>query len=110
MGTSPRRPSLRRIRALEAAHPVPDDASVAATNEVVRLLDAVSDDPHTLVLVLISGGGSSLWSAPESGLGLADLQSTNQALLRSGMPIAGMNLIRKHLDQLKGGGLLRRAG
>jgi hydroxypyruvate reductase len=103
-------PPLRRIRALEAAHPVPDEASVNATNEVVRLLDAVSDDSRTLVVVLISGGGSSLWSAPEPGLGLADLQATNQALLGSGMPIAGMNLIRKHVDQLKGGGLLRRAG
>lgn len=103
-------PALRTVRVLEAAHPVPDEAAVEATRQVGQLLDKYAHDPSTLLLVLLSGGGSALWTAPEPPLTLCDIQGVNRALLHAAMPIGEMNLLRKHLDVLKGGGLLRRAG
>ncbi len=92
-----------RIRVLEAAHPVPDDAGLAAG---AALLDAVSGlGADDLVVALICGGGSALLPAPPEGLTLADEQALNAALLRSGAPIGVMNAIRKHASRVKGGRL-----
>lgn len=92
-----------RIEIREAAHPVPDQSSVEAAR---RILDAVKGlSPEDLVLVLISGGGSSLMVAPADGLTLADKQAVNAALLRSGATIGEMNTVRKHLSAIKGGRL-----
>ena len=101
---------LKTVRVIEAAHPVPDASSVAATKEVLALVDKYSGDPRALLVVLLSGGGSALWTAPEAPLELADIQALNRALLHGGLPIQDMNALRKHVDQVKGGGLLRRAG
>lgn len=93
----------RRIRILEAAHPVPDAASEQAAQ---RILDQVQGlGPDDLVICLISGGGSSLLALPAPGLSLADKQSINQALLRSGANIREMNCVRRHLSAIKGGRL-----
>ena len=92
-----------RIRVLEAAHPVPDDAGLVAS---AALMDAVSGlSADDLVVALICGGGSALLPAPPEGLTLADEQALNAALLRSGAPIGVMNAIRKHASRIKGGRL-----
>src|ERR1700689_4702576 len=93
----------QRIDIIEAAHPVPDAASVAASE---RILAAVRDLlPEDLVLCLISGGGSALLVRPLPGLTLEDKQAVNRALLRSGAHIGEMNCVRKHLSAIKGGRL-----
>ena len=92
-----------RIEILEAAHPVPDAAGLAAAG---RILDTVSDlDAADLVICLISGGGSALLTLPADGMSLADKQAVNQALLASGATINEMNCIRRHLSRIKGGRL-----
>jgi glycerate 2-kinase len=92
-----------RIEIIEAAHPVPDAGSVAASQ---RLLDAVADlTPDDLVLCLISGGASALLVRPLPGLTLADKQAVNRALLKSGATIREMNCVRRHLSGIKGGRL-----
>jgi len=92
-----------RIEVVEAAHPVPDAAGIAATQRIVELTQGLTADD--LVLCLISGGGSSLLSLPAAGLTLADKQAINQALLKSGAAIDEMNCVRKHLSAIKGGRL-----
>ncbi len=93
----------RGIRIVEAAHPVPDAAGVAATREMLDMVRGLG--PGDLVLALISGGGSALLCAPADGSTLADKMDVNAALLASGAPIGEMNTVRKHLSQIKGGKL-----
>ena len=96
-----------RIEIIEAAHPVPDAAGLAASK---RLLEKVSGlTPDDLVVALISGGGSALLPSPANGLTLADEIAVNEALLASGAPIAAMNTIRKHVSTIKGGRLAAAA-
>lgn len=92
-----------RIEVLEAAHPVPDAAGLAATRRMMELV--ASATPDDLVIALISGGGSALLPAPPPGLDLADEMALNDALLRSGAPIGAMNTLRKHVSTVKGGRL-----
>jgi glycerate 2-kinase len=95
----------RRIRVVEAGHPVPDEAGLKAADDTLRLAaEATADD---LLLVLISGGGSANWIAPVDGVTFAQKQQVNRALLRSGAPIGEMNIVRKHLSRIKGGRLAR---
>lgn len=93
----------RRIEILEAAHPVPDDAGLRASQ---RILDTVSGlTADDTVVCLISGGGSALLSLPLEGISLADKQAVNRELLKSGATIGEMNVIRRHLSAIKGGRL-----
>lgn len=93
----------RHIRVLEAAHPVPDEAGLAASE---ALFDAVAGlGPDDLVVALVCGGGSALLAAPAEGLTLADEVALNQTLLASGAPIGAMNAIRKQFSRIKGGRL-----
>jgi glycerate 2-kinase len=95
----------RRIKVIEAGHPVPDEAGLKAADETLRLAaEATADD---LLLVLLSGGGSANWIAPADGVSFAQKQQVNRALLRSGAPIGEMNIVRKHLSRIKGGRLAR---
>lgn len=95
--------ATRYVRVLEASHPVPDAAGLAASAE---LLEAVSDlTEDDLVVALVCGGGSALLPAPPHGLSLDDEIEVNQALLASGAPISEMNAVRKHLSRMKGGRL-----
>jgi glycerate 2-kinase len=96
-----------RIHVIEAAHPVPDAAGLAASQV---LLDRVTDlSAGDLVIALISGGGSALLPSPPAGLTLADEIAVNQALLASGAPISAMNTLRKHISTIKGGRLAAAA-
>ncbi|WP_400082301.1 glycerate kinase [Yoonia sp. R78084] len=90
---------------MAAGHPVPDENGAAAAKAVIAALDAVEGP----VLALISGGGSALLPAPAGALTLADKARVNDLLLRSGLDIVAMNLIRQQLSDLKGGGFLRHA-
>jgi hydroxypyruvate reductase len=97
----------KRIEVLEAAHPVPDEAGLVASQ---RLLSAVSNlTADDLVVALVSGGGSALLPSPPAGLSLADEIAVNEALLASGAPISAMNTVRKHLSTIKGGRLAAAA-
>jgi glycerate 2-kinase len=93
----------QRIEIVEAAHPVPDAAGLAAAQRMLALTQGLTKDD--LVLCLISGGGSALLTLPAEGLSLHDKQGINQALLSSGANIGEMNCVRKHLSRIKGGRL-----
>jgi glycerate 2-kinase len=95
----------RRIKVIEAGHPVPDEAGLKGAEESLRLAaDTSADD---LLLVLLSGGGSANWIAPVAGVSFAQKQQVTRALLRSGAPIGEVNTVRKHLSRIKGGRLAR---
>lgn len=97
----------RRIEVIEAGHPLPDDAGAVAATRIMSLVEeATADD---LVLVLLSGGGSSLLTLPAPGLTLADLREVNAQLLRSGTAIGEINCVRKHLSAITGGRLAAAA-
>ena len=98
---------LQRIEMIEAGHPIPDAAGLAAAEEALALADG--GGPNDLVLVLISGGASANWIAPASGISFEDKQSVTRALLRSGAHIGEINTVRKHLSRIKGGRLARHA-
>lgn len=106
-GHLPPHNQLRRTRLHLAGHPVPDERSLQAAQAVLALLDSAG--PRDLILCLISGGGSALLTAPVPEVGLGDLQTLTQLLLRCGAPIQEINTLRKHLDQVKGGRLAQRA-
>jgi glycerate 2-kinase len=102
--TPPRPPGLaQRIEVVEASHPVPDAAGLAAAQRILQMVQGLSADD--LVLCLISGGGSSLLTLPAEGLSFENKQAINQALLNSGANIGEMNCVRKHLSRIKGGRL-----
>ncbi|MGH8447611.1 MAG: glycerate kinase type-2 family protein, partial [Solimonas sp.] len=93
----------RRIEIVEAAHPVPDEAGRAAARRMLWLVGGLTADD--VVLCLISGGGSALLPLPADGIGLAEKQELNRALLKSGATISEMNCVRRHLSAIKGGRL-----
>jgi glycerate 2-kinase len=94
---------LKHVRVFEAGHPVPDEKGVKGTDEIVRLLRDAGDD--TLVVCLISGGGSALLVSPSEGISLAEKQELTGLLLRSGADINELNAVRKHISRVKGGRL-----
>lgn len=98
---------LARIDVLGARHPIPDAAGAAAGAAILDLLQDV--DERTLVVCLISGGGSALLVCPAEGISLHDLQATNGALIACGARIVEINALRKHLSAVKGGQLARAA-
>jgi hydroxypyruvate reductase len=100
-------PAPRRVRVVEAGHPIPDARGEAASAEILRL--ARDAGPEDLVLCLISGGGSALTPAPVPGVTLAEKQAVTRLLLESGATINELNAVRKHLSRLKGGQLARAA-
>jgi len=92
-----------RIKIVEAAHPVPDAASVAAARRIAEI--AAAAGPEDVVLCLLSGGGSALMALPAPGLTLDDKQAVNRALLACGASISEINCVRRHLSAIKGGRL-----
>jgi glycerate-2-kinase len=96
-----------RIEVLEASHPVPDAAGLAASRRIIERLEGLTD--KDLVVALISGGGSALLALPGGDLSLDDLRSVNSALLTSGADISQMNCVRKHVSAIAGGRLAAAA-
>jgi hydroxypyruvate reductase len=95
----------RRIKVVEAGHPMPDEAGLRAAEETLQL--AAQAEAGDLLLVLLSGGGSANWIAPVDGVSFLQKQQLTRALLRSGAPIGEINTVRKHLSRIKGGRLAR---
>ncbi|MFN8590811.1 MAG: DUF4147 domain-containing protein [Thermomicrobiales bacterium] len=95
------------IRVFEAAHPIPDARGVAATRAILDRLAGLA--AGTVVLALISGGGSALLEAPRDDLTLGDLAETTRLLLQAGAPIDALNSARAPLSRVKAGGLRRSA-
>src|SRR6201985_1940225 len=95
----------RRIKVVEAGHPVPDEAGLKGADDSLKL--AATAEAGDLLLVLLSGGGSANWIAPTDGVSFAQKQQVTRALLRSGAPIGEINTVRKHLSRIKGGRLAR---
>lgn len=93
----------RRVRVTEAGHPLPDESSIEGTGRISDLAESAGE--NDLVLCVISGGASALLVQPPEGVTLAEMRQLTDALLKSGAPIEEINTVRKHLDEIKGGGL-----
>lgn len=91
------------IRVIEAGHPVPDEAGEQAAADILAQVQSLGPDDR--LIVLVSGGGSSLLSLPAEGIPMADLKATTRELLRCGAPITDMNIVRKHISRIQGGRL-----
>ncbi len=102
---------LSRIELIEAGHPMPDARSVEAGRRIAELCRASGE--RTLIINLISGGGSAILTAPyrddRHSLSLEDLQQVTKLLLGCGAPIQEINCVRKHLSGVKGGRLAAAA-
>jgi glycerate 2-kinase len=99
---------VRGFRYFRGGHPTPDAESIHAANAIRKALDAQT--AASLVIFLISGGGSSIVEKPiDDEISLEDLITTYRALVHSGAPIAEINAVRKHLSAVKGGRLAQAA-
>jgi hydroxypyruvate reductase len=96
-----------QIGVLQGDHPVPGANSLNSTNKALEMVAGLTS--QDLVFCLVSGGGSALFTKPLEGIRLDDLQELSRLLLASGAEIGEFNILRKHLDQVKGGGLARMA-
>lgn len=94
---------LRKVKLCEAAHPVPDTSGEKGAREIAALAGSAEKDD--LVICLISGGGSALMPLPASGITLSEKQAVTDLLLGAGVPIDGINCVRKHISAIKGGRL-----
>ncbi len=99
--------NLTTIKTIEAAHPLPDENSIAGARQIKHLLENTSKDD--LVISLISGGGSALLSLPPEGITLEEKQRATDLLIKSGAAIHEINTVRKHLSLVKGGNLAKAA-
>ncbi|MFZ5877574.1 MAG: glycerate kinase type-2 family protein [Nitrospirota bacterium] len=99
--------TLNKIEVVEAGHPIPDRAGLAAGQRVLDMLRKAGE--RDLVIALISGGGSALLPVPVDGVTLTDKQVVTALLLRAGGTIQEINTVRKHLSQLKGGNMVTAA-
>ncbi len=93
----------RQVEVIESTHPVPTAPGQNAAERILLRVRRLS--PDTLVLCLVSGGGSALLPLPAEGLSLEDKQAVTRALLRSGAAIGEINTVRRHLSRIKGGRL-----
>jgi glycerate 2-kinase len=97
----------KRMTILAAGHPLPDERGIAGTRRCLQMLGRAGRDD--CVIFFLMGGASSLLVEPANGITLADKRAVTSTLLKSGMDIAEMNCVRKHLSSVKAGGLLRAA-
>lgn len=99
--------ALTSIPIVRAYHPEPRAINVDATQQVLDMVRGIRPDEHVLVVFLISGGGSALFTAPPPGVSVDDLFALNQLLMKWGGNIHQINAVRKHIDQVKGGRFAR---
>ncbi len=92
-----------QIEIIEAAHPVPDQRGLQAAAKILEAARHLGD--NDLMVVLVSGGGSSLFCLPHPNIGFQTKQDITGQLLKAGAPIDEMNCVRKHLSMVKGGQL-----
>lgn len=97
----------RAVDIIESGHPVPDEGSVAAAQRALEIAQSATE--KDLVLVLMSGGASALWTAAVNGVSLSEKQQVTRGLLASGARISEINCVRKHLSRIKGGRLAHAA-
>ena len=90
-----------------SSHPIPDERSIHAAREAMKLIEYAGE--KDLVIFLISGGGSALLALPSQGISIEDKRKVTELLLRAGVDTYGLNAVRKHISQMKGGGLLKKA-
>ncbi len=95
----------RKIQCIIGEHPIPAEAAVEGVKLIIQTILHLPPDP--IIIVLLSGGASALLPFPVKQVSLADLQQTNSLLLKCGAKIQEMNIIRKHLSQIKGGALAK---
>jgi len=88
---------LSRIEVIEASHPLPDGRGEQAAGRMLEEIGQLTADD--LLLVLLSGGGSSLLALPVEGVTLKELRAVTKALLASGASIQEINTVRKHLTR-----------
>ena len=98
---------LPNVEVIEAAHPIPDASSLDAACRMLALAHDAGVEDH--VLMLLSGGASSMLCLPGMGLTLQAKQAVTRALLRSGAPVEAINTVRRHLSIIKGGRLAAAA-
>jgi glycerate 2-kinase len=98
---------LQRIKLVEAGHPIPDEAGHRAALDTRKLLQGLTGED--IVLCLISGGASALWTAPAEGIALEEVQEVTSLLLRAGATIRELNAVRKHVSAIAGGQLAKWA-
>ena len=96
----------KKVPVVEASHPLPDSRGVRATKKILTIVESLTK--QDLLIVLLSGGASSLLCVPAPGLTLTDKRKTTNWLLRSGATIHELNTVRKHLSAIKGGQLAKR--
>ncbi|MBF0506506.1 MAG: glycerate kinase [Nitrospirae bacterium] len=106
-GHSVRGDRSSKIITYEAGHPMPDENGLKAAKEIVRVLKEA--DKNTLIICVISGGGSALLAAPHGDITLADKQEVTGMLLKAGADIYELNTVRKHISAVKGGRLAEAA-
>jgi glycerate-2-kinase len=94
---------LKSIPILRAYHPEPRAVNVEATQQVLDMVRAITPGERVLIVFLVSGGGSALFTAPPPGVSVEDLFALNQLLMKWGGNIHQINTVRKHVDQVKGG-------
>ena len=99
-------PALKKIKAYQGTHPMPSEANVLATKELVKMLQSCTEEDF--IIFIISGGGSTLLSMPES-VGFEDEAKIVKALFKAGATIEELNTIRKHLSLARGGYLAEYA-
>lgn len=97
----------RKIKLVEAGHPIPDERGLRATNEILALARSAGADD--LVIVLVSGGGSALTPCPAPPITLKEKQALTRLLLAAGANIKELNAVRKHCSLFKGGRLAQAA-
>lgn len=96
---------LKKIEVLEGSHPIPSELNVRSSKMLLSLLKGLCE--KDLVICLISGGGSALFSLPSQGLGLQDKREVTRLLLASGADVRELNCVRKHISRVKGGQLAK---
>lgn len=97
--------NFSKIRETIGTHPLPSEENLNFTENVLQNLGNLTD--KDLIIIIVCGGGSAMFVAPQEGITLQEKIEVNRTLLRSGATIEEMNIIRKHLSKVKGGNLAK---